>query len=85
MPRIAGVDVPADKTTWCALTFIHGVGRTAAFHVASAAPVDRGDHHPDTSSLCAHTIRPAASSMRTVASRAARFRLSVGIGSEMLT
>jgi ribosomal protein S13 len=33
MPRIAGIDVPAEKTTWCALTYIHGIGKTAAMEI----------------------------------------------------
>jgi len=40
MPRIAGVDVPADKTTWSALTYIHGVGRTSAFQICKEAEID---------------------------------------------
>ena len=40
MPRIAGVDVPADKTTWCALTYIYGVGRTSAFEICKEAEID---------------------------------------------
>jgi small subunit ribosomal protein S13 len=30
MPRIAGVDIPGDKPTRIALTYIHGVGQTTA-------------------------------------------------------
>ena len=28
MPRIAGVDVPADKQVYVSLTYIHGIGQT---------------------------------------------------------
>ena len=28
MPRIAGVDIPADKPIWISLTYIYGVGRS---------------------------------------------------------
>ncbi|HSI32349.1 MAG: 30S ribosomal protein S13 [Phycisphaerae bacterium] len=28
MPRIAGVDIPADKPIWISLTYLYGVGRT---------------------------------------------------------
>src|ERR1700712_3541923 len=28
MPRIAGVEIPADKPAWISLTYIFGVGRT---------------------------------------------------------
>jgi small subunit ribosomal protein S13 len=40
MPRIAGVDVPADKTTWTALTYIHGIGRTSALAICKEAQID---------------------------------------------
>ena len=30
MPRLAGVDIPNDRPLWIALTYIHGVGRTAS-------------------------------------------------------
>ena len=39
MPRIAGVDVPAEKATWCALTYIHGIGKTSAMKICHAAGV----------------------------------------------
>jgi len=40
MPRIAGVDVPGEKTTWCALTYIYGIGRTSAFQICKEAQID---------------------------------------------
>ncbi|HUS45211.1 MAG TPA: 30S ribosomal protein S13 [Phycisphaerae bacterium] len=40
MPRIAGVDVPGDKTTWCALTRIHGIGRRSALQICKEAQID---------------------------------------------
>ena len=39
MPRIAGIDVPAEKTTWCALTYIHGIGKAAALQICKEAQV----------------------------------------------
>ena len=30
MPRVAGVDIPGDKPTHVALTYIHGIGRNTA-------------------------------------------------------
>jgi len=40
MPRIAGVDVPADKTTWCALTYIHGIGKRSALDICKEAQIN---------------------------------------------
>ena len=40
MPRIAGVDVPADKVAWCALTYIYGIGRTSALTILKEAQID---------------------------------------------
>ncbi len=39
MPRIAGVDVPANKTIWTALTYIHGIGRASAMAICKDAQV----------------------------------------------
>jgi len=40
MPRICGVDVPANKPVWVALTYIYGVGRTKALEVVRECGVD---------------------------------------------
>jgi small subunit ribosomal protein S13 len=40
MPRIAGVDVPAEKTTWCALTYIHGIGKPSALRICQEAGIN---------------------------------------------
>jgi small subunit ribosomal protein S13 len=40
MARIAGVDIPRDKRTVVALTYIYGVGPTTANRVVSSANVD---------------------------------------------
>jgi len=33
MPRILGVDIPNDKITWVALTYIYGIGRTTSHKI----------------------------------------------------
>ena len=40
MPRIAGVDLPADKKINIALTYIFGIGRSAADRILAATGVD---------------------------------------------
>ena len=40
MPRIAGVDVPADKTTWCSLTYIYGIGKRSAYDICKEAQIN---------------------------------------------
>ncbi len=40
MPRILGVDVPAEKRTEIALTYIYGIGRALAGRILSQAKVD---------------------------------------------
>ena len=40
MPRIAGVDVPADKVAWSALTYIHGIGRRSAMEILKEAQIE---------------------------------------------
>jgi small subunit ribosomal protein S13 len=49
MPRIAGVDVPADKTTWCSLMYIHGIGRTSAQKICQEAGIDPNGRMKDVS------------------------------------
>ena len=41
MARIAGINVPVNKHTWVALTYIYGVGRTRALNICDAARVER--------------------------------------------
>ena len=41
MARIAGINVPVNKHTWVALTYIYGVGRTRARSICDAARVER--------------------------------------------
>ena len=40
MPRIAGVDVPADKQVLFSLTYIFGIGRTRSAEVCKKAGID---------------------------------------------
>jgi small subunit ribosomal protein S13 len=49
VPRIAGVDVPAEKITWCALTTIHGVGRRSAMDICKEAQINPNGRMKDLS------------------------------------
>jgi len=49
MPRIAGVDVPAEKVTWVALTAIHGIGKTSALVICKEAQIDPNGRMRDLS------------------------------------
>ncbi len=40
MPRIIGVDIPGDKPTLVALTYIHGIGLTTAKKIVESTGVD---------------------------------------------
>ncbi len=40
MPRISGIDIPADKPTWISLTYLYGVGRTNARQILKEAGID---------------------------------------------
>ena len=40
MARIAGINLPAHKHIWIALTSIYGIGRTRSFQICKAAGVD---------------------------------------------
>ena len=40
MPRIVGVDVPNNKPTWIALTYIHGIGRHRSRLILEEASVE---------------------------------------------
>ncbi len=40
MPRIAGVDIPADKPIWISLTYLYGVGRTNSRSILREAGID---------------------------------------------
>jgi len=40
MPRVAGVDIPGSKHTVIALTYLYGIGRTAAAHICAVLGID---------------------------------------------
>ncbi len=40
MPRIAGVDIPADKPIWVSLTYLYGVGRTNGRKILKELNID---------------------------------------------
>lgn len=40
MPRIAGVDIPADKPIWISLSYLYGVGRTNSRQILKEANID---------------------------------------------
>ena len=42
MPRLIGVDIPANKRLEIALTYVYGVGRPTALKVCDALGIDRG-------------------------------------------
>ena len=47
MARIAGVDLPHNKRMEIALTYIYGIGRTAALRICAAAEVEPGRKSDD--------------------------------------
>ena len=49
MPRIAGVDVPGEKTTWVALTYIYGIGKTSALQICKEVQIDANGRARDLS------------------------------------
>ncbi len=40
MPRVVGVDIPNEKRTVIALTYIHGIGRTSAEGICEILAID---------------------------------------------
>ena len=40
MPRIVGVDIPNNKPTWIALTYVHGIGRHQSQRILTACSID---------------------------------------------
>ena len=40
MPRVSGIDIPADKPIWISLTYIYGIGRTNSRQILKEAGID---------------------------------------------
>ena len=40
MARLVGVDIPADKVAWVALTYIHGIGKQSALRILAEVGID---------------------------------------------
>lgn len=40
MPRIVGVDVPAEKKVWVALTYVYGIGRQTSLRLLRELGID---------------------------------------------
>jgi small subunit ribosomal protein S13 len=47
MPRLLGVDIPNDKPTWVALTYVYGVGPKTSRDLCRKANVDPQRHARD--------------------------------------
>ena len=51
MPRIAGIDIPADKRIVIALTYVYGIGKALSQKILKAANIDENlrakDLHED--------------------------------------
>jgi len=47
MPRISGVDIPADKPIWISLTYIYGVGRGNSREILREAQIEGGRRAKD--------------------------------------
>ena len=47
MPRLLGVDIPNDKPTWVALTYVYGVGPKVSHDLCRKANVDPQRHARD--------------------------------------
>jgi small subunit ribosomal protein S13 len=40
MPRVAGVDIPAEKPAWASLCYIHGIGPSNSRRILKEAAID---------------------------------------------
>ena len=59
MARIAGVDLPRNKRMEIALTYIYGIGRTAALRILDIARVDAGKKSDELTDTEINAIRSA--------------------------
>ncbi len=41
MPRIVGVDIPAEKSIWIALTYVYGIGKYSSEQILKEAKIDK--------------------------------------------
>ena len=41
MPRVLGVDIPANKAIWIALTYIYGIGKYTSGQILKEAGIDK--------------------------------------------
>lgn len=57
MARIAGVDLPKNKPTWVALTYIYGIGKTTSMKIIGKAEVDGQKRVKDLSGEEVNRIR----------------------------
>lgn len=57
MARIAGVDLPRNKRMEIALTYIYGIGRTAARKILAGANIDPGKNSDDLNDADVNAIR----------------------------
>jgi len=57
MARIAGVDLPRNKRMEIALTYIYGIGRTAARKILTEASIDHGKNSDELDDTDVNAIR----------------------------
>src|SRR2546423_10681596 len=63
MARIAGVDIPPQKRTVIALTYIHGIGNTTAEKIVQNANIDPSKRSKDISEEEVGRLRQIVDSM----------------------
>ena len=66
MARIAGVNIPTNKRVIIALTYIHGIGRTTAVHIADKLGIAHSARVQDLSDEEVLRIREAIDAELTV-------------------
>lgn len=66
MARIAGVNIPTNKRVIIALTYIHGIGRTKAFEIATKLGIDHSRRVQDLSDAEVLQIRETIDAGYTV-------------------
>jgi small subunit ribosomal protein S13 len=66
LARIAGVNIPTNKRVIIALTYIHGIGRTKAFEIATKLGIDHSRRVQDLSDAEVLQIRETIDAGYTV-------------------